>query len=201
MDLKLTKLPWYAQFGIFVGIATVACGLFFVYYDIPKRADLATKQRQFETLQADNAKGRATAARLPEFRADVADLEARLSTLKTILPEEKDAAELLRGLQGIAVQSNLTIKMFRPAATVTKQLHSEWPISLELEGTYHNLALFYDRVGKMARIVNISGLDLKTHPMPETNVTITATCTATTFVLLDTPPAPPATAGRGGRGA
>ncbi|MGB7218012.1 MAG: type 4a pilus biogenesis protein PilO [Vicinamibacterales bacterium] len=201
MDLKLTKLPWYAQLGIFVGIAAVAGGLFFYYYDTPKRAELATRQRQLATLQADNAKGRATAAKLPEFRADVAELESRLSTLKTILPEEKDAAELLRGLQGIAVQSNLTIKAFKPAATVTKQLHSEWPISLDLEGTYHNLALFYDRVGKMARIINISGLDMRTHPMPDTNSTITATCTATTFVLLDNPPAPPAPAGRGGRGA
>jgi Tfp pilus assembly protein PilO len=46
---------------------------------------------------------------------------------------------------------NLTIKSFRPAPTVTKQLHAEWPINLELDGTYHNLALFFDRVGKFTR--------------------------------------------------
>ena len=60
-------------------------------------------------------------------------------------------------MQTVAAQSNLTIKGFKPAPTVTKQLHAEWPITLELEGTYHNLAIFFDRVGKFTRIVNISG--------------------------------------------
>ncbi len=58
---------------------------------------------------------------------------------------------------------------------------------LELDGTYHNLALFFDRVGKFTRIVNISGLDVKGKERPEANSTITATCTATTFVLLEKP--------------
>ena len=98
-------------------------------------------------------------------------------------------------MQTVAAQSNMTIKGFKPAPTVTKQLHAEWPITLELEGTYHNLATFFDRVGKFTRIVNINGLDVKGKDKPEPNSTITATCVATTFVLLDKPSAP------GGRGA
>ncbi len=73
-----------------------------------------------------------------------------------MLPEEKDGADLLRQMQTTAVQSNLVIKSFKPAPVVIKQLHAEWPISLELDGTYHNLAQFFDRLGKFARIVNIS---------------------------------------------
>jgi type IV pilus assembly protein PilO len=84
----------------------------------------------------------------------------------------------------------MTIKGFKPAPTVTKTLHAEWPITLDLEGTYHNLAIFFDRVGRFTRIVNISGLDVKGREKPEANATITATCTATTFVLLDKPGAP-----------
>ena len=80
----------------------------------------------------------AQAAGIPERRS--AELEARLNNLKAVLPEEKDAADLLRRMQTVATQSNLTIKSFKPAPTVTKQLHAEWPINLELEGTYHNLA-------------------------------------------------------------
>jgi type IV pilus assembly protein PilO len=90
-------------------------------------------------------------------------------------------------MQTVATQSNLTIKSFKPAPTVTKQLHAEWPISLELDGTYHNLALFFDRLGKFTRIVNISALEVKGKEKPEANSTITATCVATTFVLLDKP--------------
>ena len=71
---------------------------------------------------------------------------------------------------------------------MTKQLHAEWPIGLELEGSYHNLATFFDRVGKFTRIVNISGLDIKATNKPgNPNATITATAVATTFVLLDSP--------------
>ena len=70
-------------------------------------------------------------------------------------------------MQTVAAQSNMTIKGFKPAPTVTKQLHAEWPITLELEGTYHNLAIFFDRVGKFTRIVNISGLDVKGSDKPD----------------------------------
>ena len=104
-----------------------------------------------------------------------------------MLPEEKDAADLLRRMQTVATQSNLTIKSFKPAPVVTKQLHAEWPIELQLEGTYHNLAIFFDRIGKFTRIVNITGLDVRGKEPPDANTTITAQCMATTFVLLDKP--------------
>jgi type IV pilus assembly protein PilO len=105
-------------------------------------------------------------------------------------------------MQTVAAQSNLTIKSFKPAPVVTKQLHAEWPINLELDGTYHNLAIFFDRVGKFTRIVNISGLDVKGHEKPDPNSTISAACVATTFVLLDpaTANAAKAKAAKGAKG-
>jgi type IV pilus assembly protein PilO len=89
----------------------------------------------------------------------------------------------------VAAQSNLTIKSFKPGTTITKQLHAEWPITLELDGTYHNLAVFFDRIGKFTRIVNVSGLDVKAKDHPAPASTITASCVATTFVLLEKPKA------------
>ena len=85
------------------------------------------------------------------------------------------------------MQSNLTIRGFRPQATSTRQIHAEWPISLELEGTYHNLGAFLDRVSKFPRIINVSALVIRGKPEPQPNATVEITCTATTFVLLDTP--------------
>ena len=195
MQLTLTKLPWYAQVGAFVALAISGCGVFVYYYEMPVRADMVARQTQLTSLRADVTKGLNTAKKLPEFRTQVSDLEARLANLKAILPEEKDAADLLNRMQTVAAQSNMTIKGFKPSPTVTKQLHAEWPIALELEGTYHNLAIFFDRVGKFTRIVNISGLDVKgkeTREKSAGGATITATCVATTFVLLDKPaPAKP----------
>src|SRR5712691_2790174 len=188
MGFSLTKLPWYAQVGAFVAVAVGACGAFYYYYEMPVQADFATRRSQLVALRADIKKGVTTAKQLPAFETEVADLESRLDNLRAVLPEEKDAADLLRRMQTLATQSNLVIKSFKPAPIITKQLHAEWPIQLELEGSYHNLATFFDRVGKFTRIVNITGVDVKGKDKPgDTNATITATCVATTFVLLDAP--------------
>jgi type IV pilus assembly protein PilO len=188
MQLSLTKLPWYAQVGAFVAIAVGGCGAFYYYYERPAQASYATRHSQLVALRTDITKGVTTAKQLPAFETEVNDLESRLDNLRAVLPEEKDAADLLRRMQTVATQSNLVIKSFKPAVVVTKQLHAEWPIQLELEGSYHNLALFFDRVGKFTRIVNITGVDVKGKDKPgDNNATITAACVATTFVLLDGP--------------
>jgi type IV pilus assembly protein PilO len=185
MNISLTKLPWYGQVGAFAVLAIGGIGAFIYYYDMPARAEIETRQEQLVVLRKDITRGLNTAKKLPEFEKEVAQLEARLTALSAVLPEEKDAADLLRRMQTVAAQSNLTIKSFKPEKVVSKQLHAEWPISLEVDGTYHNLAIFCDRVGKFTRTVNISDLDVKGKNAPDANSTITATLVATTFVLLD----------------
>jgi len=192
VEISLTKLPWYGQVGAFVVLGLGGAGAFYYYYEVPMRSDIAAREFQLSSLRNDAAKALATARKLPAFRAQVADLEARLNNLKAVLPDEKDVSDLLRRLQVEAARSNLEIKGFKPSPTVTKQLHAEWPITLELEGTYHNLAIFFDRIGKFTRIVNVSNVDVRGKEKPDQSGTITATCVATTFVLLDKPaPAKP----------
>jgi type IV pilus assembly protein PilO len=187
MDISLTKLPWYAQIAAFVVLATAGVGLFYYYYEMPERADIAAKEASLQAMRTEIQKGTATERKLPEFRAQVDELEQRLSTLTEVLPQEKDAGDLLRQMQATAVESSLVIRSFKPAPVVTKQLHVEWPITLELDGTYHNLAQFFDRIGRFSRIVNVSGLSVKGKEKGDTRSTISASCTATTFVLLDKP--------------
>ena len=97
--------------------------------------------------------------------------------------------DLLRRVQTLATQSNLQVRGFRPQAITTKEMHAEWPIALQLEGNYHNLGLFLDRVSKFPRIINIGGMTSprRNSRRPQSSMTINAT--ATTFVLVDTPPA------------
>ena len=186
MNISLTKLPWYGQVGVFVALGVAGVGLFYQYYEVPARADIAQREVTLTALRADVAKGQATERKLPQFRAQVAELEERLSSLSEVLPEEKDGADLLRQMQTTAVQSNLVIKSFKPSPVVTKELHAEWPIALELDGTYHNLAQFFDQLGKFSRIVNVSGLSVKGKDS-DSRATISASCVATTFVLLEKP--------------
>src|SRR5262245_2927331 len=186
MALSLNKLPWYVQLGLFLAMSVAGIGVFYYYYEVGARVEMAKQEKQLKSLRADLDKARATAKKLPEFKAEVSNLERRLSTLRSVLPEEKDAADLLRRLQTVAMQSNLVIIGFKPAPVITKQVHAEWPINLELEGNYHNLAAFFDRLGKFTRIVNISALEVKgKDAKSQPNVMISAKCVATTFVLLD----------------
>src|SRR5262245_47606275 len=179
MALTLNKLPWYAQLGLFVAMSVAGIGAFYYYYEMPARAEMAKQDKQLKSLRADLEKARATAKKLPQFQADVADLQHRFDTLRAVLPEEKDAADLLRRLQTVAMQSNLVIMAFKPAPVVTKEVHAEWPITLELEGNYHNLAAFFDRLGRFTRIVTVSGLEVKAAKSQQPNSTIAAKCVAT----------------------
>jgi type IV pilus assembly protein PilO len=198
MNFSLTKLPWYGQLGAFVALAGVGVGAFTYYYDMPARADMNNREQQLAALRKDIDKGLDTAKKLPAFRAEVETLEGQLANLRSVLPEEKDAADLLRRMQTVATQSNLTITSFKPAPVATKELHAEWPINLELTGTYHNLAGFFDRLAHFSRIVNISNVTVRGRDKNDASVTIAAQCVATTFVLIDKPePAKPA--GKGGK--
>jgi type IV pilus assembly protein PilO len=197
MTLSVSKLPWYGQVGAFALVAALAAGAYFHFYDGRYRAEIATKQQQLGALRADIARGRGLAARLPEFRTQVADLEARLDGLKAVLPEQKDVGDLLRRLQTLAAQSNLEIRGFKPQPIAQKAMHAEWPIALEIEGSYHDLGLFFDKVSRVPRIINISGIGIKARNQagrPAAGATPTATisarCTATTFVLSEAPPPP-----------
>jgi type IV pilus assembly protein PilO len=191
-SLGLSKYPWYAQLAVFVLLAGGAAGAFFYFYEMPQQQALAVRTAELQAIEGRNAKGQETARQLPAFQAQVADLEARLEALKPILPEEKDVGDLLRRIQTLATQSNLSIRGFRPQPIATKEIHAEWPIGLELEGTYHNLGAFLDRVSRFPRIINVGSLVISSKDNPTPSTSIEVSCTATTFVLVDQVAAPPA---------
>ena len=185
MDLSLSKLPWYGQLGAFVVLSLAGAGAFWNWYAQPTQAEIAVRMGELTKIRAEISKGQATARRLPEFRADVAELEEQLERLRAVLPEEKDVADLLRRIQGMATQSNLAIRGFKPQPVATREMHAEWPIQLELEGTYHNIGTFLERVSKFPRIINVGGISIKARDKQSAAATVTAGCTATTFVLID----------------
>ncbi len=192
MALTLNELPWYGQIGLFVAVSVVGLGAFYFYYAAPAEQAMASQQVELDQMRADINRGLTMARQLPQFQEQVADLESRLESLRAVLPEQKDVGDLLRRIQTLAVQSSLTIRAFQPQPIVTQEMHAEWPISLQLAGTYHNLGLFFDRISKFSRLINISDVTVRAVALPDENLTITAECTATTFVLLETPVTPPA---------
>ena len=184
-SLQMNKLPWWGQLLVFTVLGVAVVGAYYYLYEWPQRETLNARKTELAGIEARIAQGLETARKLPEFRAQVGDLEARLDGLRAILPEEKDVADLLRRIQTMASQSSLTIRQFMPKAIATKDLHAEWPIGLELEGTYHNVGQFLDRVSKFPRIINVGGISMITNATPTPAATVRVTCTAMTFVLLE----------------
>ena len=193
MELSLSKLPWYAQIGAFVLVSAGAVFGFWNFYVSELNADIELRQSRLTAMRADIAKGNTTARQLPQFQQQVAELQSRLENLRQVLPDEKDVADILRRIEGLAVKSNLKIQRFQPTKVVQQKLYAEIPYRLEAEGTYHNLGAFFDQISKFPRIINVGEISIKSKTPSEQNRTIVAECTATTFVLQEG-----AMAGRGG---
>lgn len=206
MQLGLNKLPWYGAMLIALGIGGAGMASYhYLYAGFPRavsevlpigegpgtlRAGLGDKEMQLARERQDIQRGLDAEKRLVEFREELKILERQFNDLKVVLPDKRDVADMLRRIQTLATQSSLVVKVFRPQAVVSKQLHQEWPMTLELDGTYHDLARFFDHVSKVPRIINVGAIGIKSKPAKDAvadGTTITAQCTATTFVLLDKP--------------
>ena len=185
MQLSLGKLPWYAQVGAFVAVSAVAVFGFWNFYVKDMQADIDTRALRLSTLRADVAKGVATARRLPEFQKQVGELQARLENLRAVLPEQKDVADILRRVQGLATQSNLQLQSFQPQPAKQQAMYAELPHKLQVEGSYHNFGAFLDKVSKFHRIITVGEIRIKAATKPQANATISAECVATTFVLQE----------------
>jgi type IV pilus assembly protein PilO len=200
INFSLGKLPWYGQVGAFVALSLLSVGAFWYFYADKTQTAIDGRRAELAKIQTDINRGLRTARRLPEFRSEVADLETQLDRLRAVLPEEQDVGDLLNRVNAMATQSNLTIRGFTPQAVARKQLHAEWPIGLQLEGTYHDLGAFLERVSKFPRIINVGSLKIEAREGQPGRATVTAECTATTFVLVEQPAAPAGRGKSGGRG-
>jgi type IV pilus assembly protein PilO len=189
-DNSLTKLPLGGQLGVSVLVAALICGAFWYFSYSPMLEEESKKQAQLDQLQRDIRVLEATANKLQEFQREVQLLEAQLETLKRILPADKETPDLMRRVQSLASQSRLNITNFTPAAEVTKDFYKEVPIAVDVEGTYHDLGLFFDRVSRLARLVNMTNVKVKTHGRQTGSKTISASGVATTYVYVDKPAQP-----------
>jgi type IV pilus assembly protein PilO len=184
----LEDKPWY--YGLIAGLL-VGGGLYFLLHAWqlkPKQEELDRKEVQLSNLQAKIQEGRAAQAQLPRFREEVRALELELDKLLRILPARRNTQDLLRRLRNLAEQGDFNLVRFRPGRIVDREFYSEWPIAIELAGSYHNLALLFDRVGRFSRIINIEGLRVQASRGADPDHTLEANFTAKTFIYKEPPP-------------
>jgi type IV pilus assembly protein PilO len=191
--------PWY--FGAATGAVLAAALMAGAWYLLvtPRNKQIAAKTRELDALQGQISEGRAAKQKLPQFREEVRRLELELEKLLRILPARRNTPELLRRIRQLTEQGSFDLLRFTPGNFVDRDFYSEWPINIRLNGSYHNLALFFDRVGRFSRIVNIENLKVAAmRPNPKGH-TISASFTAKTFVYREAPPPEPVSTKKGGK--
>jgi type IV pilus assembly protein PilO len=187
-DNALTRLPLAGQLGVAVLVAALICGGFYWFYYSDALEQQEQKELQLADLQTQIRALEATANRLPEFQREVQALEARLETLKRILPPEKEMPDLMRRVQYLAAQSSLAVREFTPAPVAQREFYIEVPINIDVDGTYHNLGAFFDRISRMSRLVNVGNVKIKAQSDQTINNTIAVEAVAMTYVYQEPPP-------------
>lgn len=183
MAKSFHELSPRAQMVVLVLLSVLGIGAAWQTVLSPQRADLAAQRTRLGELEAELVRAQALAARLPAAQRELAELEASLRRTESVIPEEKDPQEVLRNLHELASESLLDIASFRPRAAVTKTQYTEWPIELGLEGSYHDLGRFFDRIASMPRLMSVSDLSIITRTSPDGRGTVEVECVATTFVF------------------
>jgi type IV pilus assembly protein PilO len=158
IDLKLDERPWYYALGWGLGIGIILAGAVHYAWFRGLNAQIKTKRADLESLHQEIQKGLAAERKLPQFREEVRRLELELSKLLQVLPSKRNTEELIKRIETLTRQGDFTLKKFTPGEFVAKEFYSEWPIDIQLDGTYHNLALFFDRMSRFSRIINVEDL-------------------------------------------
>lgn len=175
------------QYGLLLGgvLGAVVFGAGYWQLALPKTREIARAKQELHALEDKLEEGRAAKQSLPQFQEEVRRLELELEKLLRILPARRNTPEILRRVHTLADQGNFDLNQFKPAKEVPKEFYSEWPISISFDGNFHNLALFFDRISRFPRILNIDNLTITAGPNQDDARTIKAQFIAKTFVLKE----------------
>lgn len=139
---------------------------------------IATKNTEKNTL-ADQARN------LEENKRKVQRLKARLKKAQDQLPTKAEVPKLLRDIDFEATQSGLHIQKFDVQQEKVRKGRADIPIKMKVKGSFHELGVFFDRVAKMDRIVNVANVEVKGAKFENKKIVLTSSFTATTYRFVE----------------
>jgi type IV pilus assembly protein PilO len=160
MPKSFNDLPVPVQIAVFVLTAVVLAGAIFYFYVLPVRERQDTLRREVERLTAENKRNQIYERERAEYLNRIAQLGKDLEKLRSIVPEEQATDDFLRTVFVEARAADVNIRTFIPQALAPKDIYTEMPFTLRLDGTYYGLLGFFDRLAHEERIVSVSGLSL-----------------------------------------
>jgi len=176
-QVEKIKMPFRVL--IFAGTIVLLAALFIYFLYMPKADQIKRTNREIATLKQRLNKARIRAKNLKKFEQEFAQVDAQFMEALKLLPNEKEIPKLLRNITQLGSDSALEFRVFIPKKERAGDFYMEIPVSLEVSGTYHNVAVFFDKVGQMERIVNILNVSMK--PVKPRSTQLVTTCDAVTY--------------------
>lgn len=190
LDIKsyFANIPKKQRFMLLgvLGAGVVAAYVYLLM--MPMWTEKGRLEGELQKLQTDLDQKRIIAANRPRLEVEIKGLEKQLEAALVKLPEEKEIPKLLTQVNTLGQQSGLEFLLFRPAPPVRKGFYGEVPMDIRVEGQYHSLGTFLDRVSKLERIVNVA--DIKISPLQplqqqRSGRSVLADLKATTYTFLE----------------
>lgn len=176
---KVEKIKMPFRIAILVGTIVVLAGLFIWFVYLPKTEEIKQVREQIVKLEAKLNQAKVRARALKKFEAEYAEVDAQFTEALKLLPNTKEIPTLLKAITQLGTDSQLEFVLFSPQRERPKDFYMEIPVSIEVSGSYHNVAVFFDKVGRMERIINI--LNVSMTPVRERSTTLTTKCDAVTY--------------------
>ena len=178
--------PWYGH----VLLAVFVFALAFFFYFKPQNTKLSALKAERIKVEGEVQNLKQKKRELDKIEADIADMTAKLKTLEVNIPQRKETADILRQIQTLAYDSRLDVLRFAPGNEINKEFYAEYPIPIQVSGSYHNLGLFFDRLSKLQRVFTVENFAIKALARQTDLNSISATWTAKTYFFAETPVAP-----------
>src|SRR5687768_5813320 len=189
---NLEGRPWYVAAAIGLVLAIVIVWAVHAYMVSPIQAEIAQAESQIAELDRKIEQGRAAERKLPQFREEVRRLELELEKLRRILPSSRNTEEIIKKIKSLVDQGDFALrKLTFPALSTPKDgdPYAEWPISVTVDGRYHDLAILFNRLSNFSRIMNVENIKINARST-QTDRTITSDFVAKTFVYVEPVAAP-----------
>jgi type IV pilus assembly protein PilO len=180
--------------------ALLSVGLHYTMFKSKREAN-DQAQQSLQTKLRENAELESYRPKLKDMERQVANLKQQLEIERRIVPDDKEVDNFIKALDAEALKTGIEIRRYTAKPVSSREFYTEVPFDLEIDGPYYSVLNFFDRVGKLERIVNISNVLIATVKKPTEakakhtyqyapNESIVATCQASTFFSHDiTPPA------------
>ena len=184
----IAKYPRSKQVMILAFFLGVLFFLFFWFIYLENQKELKRQRAEMETLANQVQQLRVIAANIKRFQAEAAKLREELNTAMAQLPTSKEIPSLLANVSNLGKEAGLEFLLFKPTPEVNREFYAEIPVEMRVRGSYSDVAVFFDKVGRLPRIVNISGVAMDGAKEKQGKWELVTSCTATTFKFIDREP-------------